>query len=89
MKKWAPQENPQDLYAISSYANATMLHHVLKSCGDDLTRENVMKQVSNIHDIHLSMHLPKIVLKTTPQDFAAFQSLQLQRFDGSRWVDVD
>ncbi len=89
MKKWAPQENPQDLYAISSYANATMLHHVLKSCGNDLTRENVMKQVSNIHDIHLSMHLPKIALKTTPQDFAAFQSLQLQRFDGSRWVDVD
>lgn len=89
MKKWASQENPQDLYAIASYANATMLHHVLKSCGDDLTRENVMKQVSNIHDIHLSLHLPKIVLKTTPQDFAAFQSLQLQRFDGGRWVDVD
>lgn len=89
MKKWSPQDSPNDFYALVAYANATMLHHVLKSCGDDLTRENVMRQVGNIDDVKLSLHLPRVVLKTTPTDFAAFKALQLQRFDGTRWVDLD
>lgn len=89
MKKWNAQDNPQDFYAIVSYVNANMLKHVLESCGDDLTRENLMKKVADIHDVHLPLHLPKVVLKTTPSDFAAFRSLQLQKFDGQRWVDVE
>lgn len=89
MKKWNPQDNPYDFYTSAAYGHATMLHHILKSCGDDLTRENIMRQVGNIDGVHLSMHLPKIVLKTTPTDFAAFKSLQLQRFDGAKWVDVE
>lgn len=89
MKKWNPQDNPQDFYAIVSYVNANMLKHVLEKCGDDLTRENLMKQVADIHGVHLPLHLPTIVLKTSPADFAAFKTLQLQRFDGARWVDLD
>lgn len=88
MKKWNPQDNPQDFYAIVSYVNANMLKHVLDACGDDLTRENLMKRVADIHDVHLPLHLPKVVLKTSPTDFAAFKALQLQRFDGARWADV-
>lgn len=89
MKKWNPRDNPQDFYAIVSYVNANMLKHVLESCGDNLTRENLMKQVADIHDVHLPLHLPKVVLKTTKDDFGAFKALQLQRFDGQRWVDLD
>jgi branched-chain amino acid transport system substrate-binding protein len=89
MKKWNPQDNPNDSLATVAYANATMLRHVLEDCGDELTRDNVMKQVANIHDVRLPLHLPHVVLKTTPQDLSAFKSLQLQRFDGEKWVDVD
>ncbi len=89
MKKWNTQDNPQDFYAIVSYVNANMLKYVLEKCGDDLTRENLMKQAADIHDVHLPLHLPKVVLKTSPTDFAAFKTLQLQRFDGARWVDLD
>jgi len=69
--------------------NANMLKHVLEKCGDDITRENLMKQVADIHDLHLPLHLPSIILKTTAADFGAFRSLQLQRFDGARWVNLD
>lgn len=89
MQKWNPQDRPDDTYAIVAYVGAVMLRHVLEGCGDDLTRENVMRQVANIHDIHLPMHLPGIKLETTPQDFAAFKSLQLQRFDGEKWTPLD
>lgn len=89
MKKWNPQDNPQDFYAIVSYVNANMLKHVLESCGDNLTRENLMKQVAAISGVHLPLHLPKVVLKTDPTDLAAFKALQLQRFDGARWVNLD
>lgn len=89
MKKWNSQDNPNDFYATVAYVNAAMLRHVLESSGDDLTRDNVMKQVANIHDVRLPLHLPHVVLKTTPQDFNAFRSLQLQRFDGEKWIDVD
>jgi branched-chain amino acid transport system substrate-binding protein len=89
MKKWNPQDSPYDFYATVAYVNAAMLRHVLEECGDDLTRDNVMKQVANIHDVRLPLHLPRVTLKTTPQDLSAFKSLQLQRFDGEKWVDVD
>lgn len=89
MKKWNPQDNPFDFYASAAYANATMLHHILKACADDLTRENVMRQVGNIQGVQLPLHLPKVVLKTTPTDFSAYRTLQLQRFDGAQWVDLE
>jgi branched-chain amino acid transport system substrate-binding protein len=89
MKNWNPQDNPNDSLATVAYANATMLRHVLEDCGDNLTRDNVMKQVTNIHDVRLPLHLPHVTLKTTPQDLSAFKSLQLQRFDGEKWIDVD
>lgn len=89
MKKWNPQDNALDFYSVSSYINAHMLKNVLEACGDNITRENLMNQVSNIHDVHLPLHLPKTVLRTTKDDFSAFKSLQLQRFDGQKWTDID
>ncbi len=89
MKKWNPGDNPEDFYSIVAYVNAHMLKHILEQCGDNLTRENLMKQIADIHDVHLPLHLPKVVLKTTKDDFGAFKALQLQRFDGQRWIDVD
>jgi branched-chain amino acid transport system substrate-binding protein len=58
---------------------------VLTQCGDDLTRENVMKQAANLKDFRTEMLLPGIKINTGPTDFAPINQLQLQRFKGDRW----
>jgi len=59
---------------------------VLKQCGDDLTRANLMKQVANLHDLELPMLLPGIKVNTGPTDFYPVKQMQMGRFDGERWV---
>ena len=59
---------------------------VLKQCGDDLTRENVMKQAANLHNLELPMLLPGIMINTSPTDFAPIKQAQMRRFDGERYV---
>ena len=58
---------------------------VLKQCGDDLTRENVMKQAASIKDFELRRLLPGIKVNTSPTDFSPIEQLQLQQFDGESW----
>jgi branched-chain amino acid transport system substrate-binding protein len=58
---------------------------VLKQCGDNLTRENVMNQVANLHGFTLPMLLPDITINTSPTDFAPIKQVQMGRFDGVRW----
>ncbi len=59
--------------------------HVLKMCGDNLTRENVMKQAANLKKLQQDGILPGITLNTSPTDFAPIEQLQLMRFQGERW----
>jgi branched-chain amino acid transport system substrate-binding protein len=59
---------------------------VLKQCGDDLTRANLMKQAANVHDLALPMLLPGIKVNTSPTDFYPIKQMQMGRFDGERWV---
>jgi branched-chain amino acid transport system substrate-binding protein len=59
---------------------------VLKQCGDDLTRENVMKQIANLRDLELPMLLPGIAINNSPTDFAAIKQAQMRRFNGERYV---
>jgi len=58
----------------------------LKRVGNDLTRENVMKQATAIHDLQLDCLLPGIVINTSPTNFVAVSQFQLMRFEGDRWV---
>ncbi len=58
---------------------------VLKASGDDLTRENVMKQAASIHDLKLPMLLPGITVSTSADDFAPIKQMQLMKFDGTTW----
>jgi branched-chain amino acid transport system substrate-binding protein len=58
---------------------------VLKQCGDDLTRENVMRQAANLHDLELPMLQPGITINTGPTDFAAIKQVRMERFDGQRF----
>jgi branched-chain amino acid transport system substrate-binding protein len=59
--------------------------HVLKQCGDDLTRDNVMKQAASLNNVELGMLLPGIRVSTSPSDFAPVKQWQLMRFEGTNW----
>ena len=58
---------------------------VLKACGDNLTRENLMKQAASIRDLQLPMLLPGIIISTSANDFAPIKQMQLEKFDGTTW----
>jgi len=86
MKKYYPEGNLADASNVYGYTVAAGLVQVLRQCGDDLTRENVMRQAANLRGLVLPMALPGIVVNTSPDDFAPFSTEQLARFDGKKWV---
>jgi branched-chain amino acid transport system substrate-binding protein len=86
VKKYLPEANPVDLYAVYGYANAHTLLHVLRQCGNDLTRESVMRQAAALKDVVTPMLLPGIRLNTSATDYLPIEQVQLMRFDGTRWV---
>ena len=80
-----PEGNKLDGSVIVGYGVAQTLVQVLKQCGDDLTRENVMKQAANLKDFRTEVLLPGIKINTSPTDFAPISQLQLMRFKGEKW----
>ena len=87
IKKYAPEVSADDGNATYGYAVAQMMVQVLKQAGDNLTRENVMKQAASIKDFQVPMALPGVLASTSATDFALFQTMQLVKFDGKNWVD--
>ena len=87
IKKYAPEVSPDDGNATYGYASAQMMVQVLKQAGDNLTRENIMKQAASIKDFQVPMVLPGVLASTSPGDFALFQTMQLVKFDGKNWMD--
>ncbi|HWZ06549.1 MAG TPA: branched-chain amino acid ABC transporter substrate-binding protein, partial [Bradyrhizobium sp.] len=67
------------------YAAAELLVHILRQCGDDLTRENVMRQATNIKGYVPSLALPGMSLNTTANDYRINKQMQMMRFNGERW----
>ena len=86
MKKYMPDANVTDFNYVYGYGAAQLMVMVLKACGDDLTRENLMKQATSIKDATLDVTLPGIKYNTGPNDYFLVQQLQLARFDGKRWT---
>ena len=86
MKKYYPDGDLMDWYNVYAYAAAQTLVQVLKQCGDDLTRENVMNQAANLKNLDLPLLLPGIRINTSPTDYRVIRQVQLQRFDGKEWV---
>jgi branched-chain amino acid transport system substrate-binding protein len=80
-----PEGDKLDQSTVVGYGLAQTMVQVLKQCGDDLTRENVMKQAANLKDFRTEVMLPGIKINTSPTDFAPISSLQLMRFKGERW----
>jgi branched-chain amino acid transport system substrate-binding protein len=88
MKQYMPDANPSETYHVFGYATAQTLVHVLKNCGDDLTRENLMKQAASIKDLELPMMLPGIKLNTSATRYTPMSQEQLMQFDGTRWKPI-
>jgi branched-chain amino acid transport system substrate-binding protein len=85
MAKDFPEGDRLDGGTVVGYSVASTLVQVLKQCGDDLTRDNVMKQAANLKNFRVETLLPGIKIDTSPTDFAPISSLQLMRFKGERW----
>lgn len=85
LKKYAPSVNPDDYSVLVAYMNVHAVELVLKKCGDQLTRENLIRQATSLHGERLPMMLPGISISTTPDDYAAFKTLRIATFDGTSW----
>jgi branched-chain amino acid transport system substrate-binding protein len=85
LDKYYPEANRADASVMYGYTVAQGLVHVLKNCGDDLTRANVMKQAASIKDLALGGLLPGIKVNTSATDFAPISQLQLMKFKGESW----
>jgi len=85
MAKDFPEGDKFDSQAMLAYAQAQTLVQVLRQCGDDLTRENVMKQAASLKEFRSEVLLPGIMVNTGPNDFAPVSQLQLMKFKGEKW----
>jgi branched-chain amino acid transport system substrate-binding protein len=84
MTKWYPEGDQEDASTTFGYGVAKGLEQVLRQCGDDLTRENVMRQAANLN-FEIGVYLPGTRIKTSPADFAPLEQLQMMRFKGESW----
>ncbi len=85
MKKYYPEGDIDEPFNVFPYAAAYTLQHVLEKCGDNLTRENIMKQAASIKGLKVPMLIDGITITTAPDDFYPIEELRLARFNGSEW----
>src|SRR5216683_3196459 len=86
MKKYYPEGALDDQANAYGYNVAILMAQVLKQCGNDLSRENIMKQAASVKNFDLPLLLPGIKVNTGPADFAPIEQEQLAKFDGERWA---
>jgi branched-chain amino acid transport system substrate-binding protein len=85
MDKYFPDGDRASSFTVYGYSAAQTLVQVLRQCGDDLSRQNVMKQSANLKDVELPMLLPGIKVNTGPDDYFPLKQMQMQRFNGTTW----
>jgi ABC-type branched-subunit amino acid transport system substrate-binding protein len=83
-KKYMPGFNVEDNTPVAGYINSFMITRVLKACGDTLTRENILKQATNLKNVVAPMLLPGITYSNSPDDYLACHAMQLCQFDGEK-----
>ena len=71
--------------AAYGYGAAATMVQVLKQCGNDLSRENVMRQAANLKDFHAPLLVPGVTINTSPTNYSPIRQLQLSKFDGESW----
>jgi branched-chain amino acid transport system substrate-binding protein len=87
MKEWAPNEDIEN--SVFAYSTAQMIVEILTNCGEDLSRENLIKQATNIRGFQLPMFLPGVTINVSPSARVGWRKARMARFDGNRWVLLD
>jgi branched-chain amino acid transport system substrate-binding protein len=85
MDQHFPEGDRNNLYTVLGYGVAQTFVQVIKQCGDDLTRENLMRQAADLKHVEPGMLLPGITVNTSPDDYYPIKQSQMMRFDGERW----
>jgi len=85
MAKYYPDGDKDSSFNSYGYMTTELLIHVLKACGDNLSRENVLKQATSLKNVQLDLLLPGITVNTTPDDYRVNKQLQMMKFNGERW----
>jgi branched-chain amino acid transport system substrate-binding protein len=88
LKKYAADIDPANKYGVFGYYGGAMAVELLKQCGDELTRENLLYHATHMKNVSVPMLLPGITLNTAPDDYSPIKQMQLQRFDGAGWVKI-
>jgi branched-chain amino acid transport system substrate-binding protein len=84
MAKYYPEADRSDGLTLTGYNHSTALVEILKRCGDNLTRENVMKVATNL-DFEIDTYRPGVRIKTSPTDYYPIEQEQMVRFSGEHW----
>ena len=85
LDKYYPNADRNDANIVFGYAVSQAMVDVLKKCGDNLTRANIMKQAANLKNVTVKGLLPGIKINTSPTDYAPLDQLQLEKFEGESW----
>ena len=86
MDKYMPKASKDNVFGLVSYVFSYAMHQVLKMCGDNLTRENIIRQATSLKDLEVPLLLPGMKVNTSPTDYYPVEQYQLARFDGKKWV---
>jgi len=86
MAKYNPNGDTTDAATAFAYGISLTMLQVLKQCGEDFSRANVMRQAENLHDYANPVLLPGITINTSPTDHRPIKAMQMQRWDGRTWV---
>jgi branched-chain amino acid transport system substrate-binding protein len=89
MRKYYPDGDVTDQLILSGYGNAVLFAEVLRRCGDDLTRENLMRVATHLTGVRTPALLPEVTLNTSPTDYSPLKQMRLQRFNGHQWELFD
>lgn len=92
MKKWRafmdsyyPDGDRKSLFTVYGYSAAELLVHVLQQCGDDVSRDNIMRQAASLKNVKLDLLLPGLAINTSRTDYRVIKEFRMMRFSGERW----
>jgi len=85
MSKYLPDADKTDGFYVFAYAVSSLMKETLRRCGNNLTRDNLMKQVANLAYVRIPMLLPNIYVRTAPDDYYPVQDVQLSQFTSQVW----
>jgi ABC-type branched-subunit amino acid transport system substrate-binding protein len=88
MSKYAPNDNVSDFIAVTGYVSANAIAIALRKAGDNLTRENLLKQATSFTNVRPPLLLPGITINNSPDDYSAYKAMRIARFDGRNWALV-